>query len=245
MTAQNYGPQETWPQHQNKFWRGPLDEARKAGWSLRHLPTGHDWGFVSCPAGECTMQVDRTATGSETKALELRKDVRSCRHGHKNAGPGAGGGGGSKVAERRADCERLLTVAEQCLDGGEQHLADLTEHADAHDAFDHVAALTDQLEAAETTLEHVHAQLGRSLAAATDAALEAIDALGDEPDPADVAQAADEAAERIESAQALAGRLNRPGLRQPLDKRAAAASERVSALRAGLLALKERLGLPD
>src|SRR5262249_31870689 len=89
-------------------WRRALRQAREAGWTLKHLGAPHRFGVVVCPAGEHTFDVDSTARGSETKALEVPKLLRRCQHG----GPTTTG---SRVAERLERAQRLLDRAEQLI----------------------------------------------------------------------------------------------------------------------------------
>jgi hypothetical protein len=109
VTATDYGPDETWPQHQRPYWKVALRQARSAGWTLRYLGAPHWFGVVVCPTGEHQFSVDSTARGAETVAGEVPKLLRACPHGV--AAPG-----GSKTGPRRAECDRLLTRAEDLID---------------------------------------------------------------------------------------------------------------------------------
>jgi hypothetical protein len=66
MSAQRYGPDETWPTHQKPYWNKILAVACQAGWTLNYIDAPHRFGVASCPAGEHTFSVDKTASGGET-----------------------------------------------------------------------------------------------------------------------------------------------------------------------------------
>jgi hypothetical protein len=213
-----YGPDETWPDHQKPYWNVALKQARAAGWSL--TTGGHWFGVASCPSGEHTFGVDKTARGGETKALEVPKLLRSCQHGTPTTS-------GSKVAARRAECERMLTRAEELISIA---TADLRLAEQQQEAFAELDNLSVVLETAAATVNEV-------LAAAQDEALDRAAELEDAPDPVDIQTTLGEAEHSASNAAELAGKIRRPGVAGPLLARANAAKASIGALREGLATL--------
>lgn len=215
MSSDVYGPDETWPEHQKPYWNVALRQARAAGWSL--TTGGHWFGVVSCPSGEHTFGVDKTARGGETKALEVPKLLRSCQHGTPTAS-------GSKVALRRAECERMLTRAEELISIA---TADLRRAEQRHEAFAELDNLSVVVETADATVNEV-------LAAAQDEALDRAVGLEDAPDPAEIGTTLGEAELFAGNAAEVAGKIRRPGVAGPLLARANTA-------KASIVQLRERL----
>ena len=82
LVANLYGPDDTWPKHDEPDIRRALAEAQAAGWLLKH-PSGH-WGRVVCPAYKveyphCYVRVDHTPrTGPAVRAI--RRGLKNCEH---------------------------------------------------------------------------------------------------------------------------------------------------------------------
>lgn len=230
-----YGPEDTWPKHDKPFWNDALAVAREAGWSLVWLDAPHWWGRVECPTGEHTGLVDKTARGGETKANELKKDVRGCPHGT--------GGTGSKVRERESRCRDLLDQAEGLLDRAAEALLRVEGR---EEAFDQLALL----EAAQADVADAAASVeellgSRSFAEAIDAAWERAATYDDAPPPAAIADDLDTAEAVAVEAHTMAAKIKRSGLSDPLRKRAEEAKARVTSLRARLNEVQERTGPAD
>ena len=213
MSATDYSPDDTWPSHQKPHWKVALRQARSAGWTLRYLGAAHWFGVVVCPAGEHTFSVDSTARGAETIAKEVPKLLRACPHG-------GAGQGGSKVARRLAECDRLLAGAEQLIDMADGELV----RAEAKRA-----ALA-ELDRIELLLETAEASVDESLAAIQDEALERAAELDDAPEPELVAVTLVEATEAVDAATAVAVRIRRATVVDPLAERARRAAERIAGL---------------
>jgi hypothetical protein len=155
VTAQRYGPGDTWPSHQMPYWNKALGEARGAGWTLTHIDAPHLFGTVSCPAGEHTFSVDKTAQGGETKSKEAIKKIRWCQHGT--------GRGGSRVQERKEECIRLLGVADQLIAQAAEGLALAEAKQTAQENLDRLEVL---LQTATSNVEMVLADQEAALQAA-------------------------------------------------------------------------------
>jgi hypothetical protein len=218
-----YGPDETWPQHQKPFWKEVLTEARSAGWTLEYIGS-HRFGVVSCPGGEDgnrhTFKVDQTAVGGETKSLEARKRIRNCRHGSV--------ADGSKVRVRQAECERLLDQAERLINRADAGLA----RAEAAQA-----ALT-ELERIQAQLETADANLIAILREEWEWAERALDDSEDAPTPYAIAEDLDKAVAAVTEGEraAIVLKVRRPHLAAPLLGRARAAKLCIEGLRARLKA---------
>lgn len=218
VSAVVYGPGETWPEHQRPYWNVALKQARAAGWTF--TTGGHWFGVASCPAGEHTFGVDKTAKGGETKALEVPKLLRSCQHGMPTTS-------GSKVAARRAECERLLTRAEELISIA---AADLRLAEQRQEAFAELDNLSVVLDTADATVNEV-------LAAAQDEALDRAAELEDAPDSADIASTLGKAEQSAGNAAEVAAKIRRPGVAGPLLLRANTAKASIAELRERLTTL--------
>jgi len=212
VNATVYGPDETWPEHQKPFWNVALKQAREAGWTF--TTGGHWFGVVSCPAGEHTFNVDKTARGGETKAKEVPKQLRSCQHGTPATL-------GSKVAARRAECERLLLRAEDLISAAARDLWRAEQRQAAFTEFDRLRIV---LDTADATADEV-------LAAEQEQALERAADLEDAPGAADIARTLGDADVAAGEARDVAAKIRRQGIAVPLRTRAQAARSRVSELR--------------
>ena len=222
MSATRYGPEDTWPSHDKKHWREPLEQARQAGWTLTYIDAPHLFGPVMCPGGEHRFDVDKTARGSETKAKEALKKIRSC--GHPPPGP---------IQLRRDRSQQLLDIAEQIAQEVEQGLGGVQSQVDAFRALDRLEA---RLEAAAANLDEV---LQGELDQALEAAIEADDAA---PDPLDLEGRLDTATESVAEGESAAKSLrpDHPGVAKPLLERACKLSERITRLRGRLAAVQEQ-----
>ncbi|HJQ02730.1 MAG TPA: hypothetical protein VJ851_14105 [Jatrophihabitans sp.] len=210
-----FGPDAMWPSHQKPYWNDALKLARDAGWSF--TTGGHWFGVVSCPAGEHTFVVDKTARGGETKALEVPKLLRRCQHGNAVTD-------GSKVTARQAECERLLARAEELILTATNDVARAEEQQRAFAEWDRLNLV---LDTAEATVDEV-------LAATQEEALERVLALENVPGQAAIGLDLDEASQMLETAATLASKIRRPGIADPLRSRANDA-------KAGIAALRQRL----
>lgn len=216
--VREFGPDDTWPSHQKAYWRTALRQARTAGWTLRHLGSPHWFGVVLCPAGEHTFGVDSTARGAETIAAEVPKQLRACTHSV--AGPD-----GSKVAQRRAESERLLRRAEELVDMAAVHL----------DRAEQKKTVRAELDRLELLLNSAQLTVDESLLLAQDVALDRAVELDDSPGPEMVAGSLDEAEDT--AAAAIAVRIRRSTIAAPLLGRASRIRQRIAGLRAWLDAL--------
>jgi hypothetical protein len=257
----DFGPDETWPTHSKAHWRMPLQQARRAGWTLHFINAPHTWGVVECPATDTadkhTFKVDSTATGSAFFATEASKLVtRRCRHG---SATGAG-----KVQDRVARCEGLLARAEDLLGIAERKLETIEAHQATWGTVFDLDAQSEQLrlqiETAEATLGEALANasngddsLGSEEVAVLEAELVAVEtqlehelvvaaALGDPPAADSVEESLVGATADVGEAEKVAGALSkgRPSLAQPLAGRAALARARIRELRARLITFEER-----
>ena len=220
----SYAPTETWPEHQKPYWNEALAEARRAGWTLTYIGAPHKFGVVSCPQGEHTFLVDKTATGGETKSKEARKRIRTCRHGSVQDG--------SKVQAREAECKHLLDSADLLICDAE---AGLARAETQQDAWAELELLEVQLQTAELTVNE-------ALSAEQEAAWGGVLDVDDAPDPPEIAAVLDDAAAVVAQGEEIANVLGRgrPGLAKPLLRRAHRAESRIVDLRDRLRVLQER-----
>lgn len=248
MGAVDLGPEDAWPEHGKPWWRTALKKAREAGWSLHYIGAPHLYGQIRCPAGEHTATVDCTARGGETYAVAAETDVRECRHG-------TGGGPGSRVEERREAAAELLATAERLIDAARDGLDRIEANLDA---FEELARLALLLDTAAATVAHVSDgdPVGASepeeaegipdaLAALQEAALERAIALDDAPEPDEVDEWLEEAAQKTATAADVVAKIRRQGLAKPLRDRADAARSEISILQVRLNRLRERRGRHD
>jgi hypothetical protein len=221
VSVRKYGPDETWPSHDKKHWRGPLAEARLAGWTLTYVNAPHRFGIVSCPAGEHTFEVDKTAKGSETKAREARKKIRWCEH------PPVG-----SVKGQRDKSKNRLDIADDLATEVEQELPDAQAKQSAQEAIDRLEV---QLATATYNVDEV-------LRAVQDAALEAAIDVDGAPDPPALEAKLDDANAALTDGESTARSLGRghPGVARPLLERARNLHERIEVLRSRLTALQQR-----
>jgi hypothetical protein len=219
--ARKYGPDETWPSHEKKHWHEPLAEARLAGWTLTYVNAPHRFGIVSCPAGEHTFDVDKTAKGAETRAKESRKKIRRC--GHPPIGP---------VKDQQDKSENLLDVSDHIATEVEQGLSDAEAKQNAQEVL---GRLEVQLATATCNVDEV-------LSAEQDAALQAAVDADDAPDPPVLEAKLDDANAALTDGESTARSLGRghPGVARPLLERARNLHERIDVLRSRLTALQER-----
>jgi hypothetical protein len=215
VSVRVYGREERWPTHQRAYWHAPLDSARAAGWTLKHLDAPHRFGVVYCPSEECSFDVDKTARNAETKAKEASKKIWNCPHGSELA---------SDAEVRRERCRRLL--------GSAVHLADLAEaEMDAVATYQAVVAEVELLLAsAETTLDEVFREQQDDL-------LERIDGLDRPPSASVIAGHIDEAEQVTEQAVQLLPRRSRATAVTSLYEQATQIRTRIAGLRRRLEAL--------
>jgi len=218
MSVTVYAPDMTWPEHQKPHWSRALRQARKAGWTLKHMGAPHRFGVVVCPAGEHTFDVDSTARGSETKALEVPKLLRRCQHGGLTTT-------GSRVAERLERARRLLDRAEQLISIASEDLERVEARHAALAELDRVELL---LAAADTTVDEV-------LAAAQEEALEQAAELEDAPGAGVIAETLDRAEAAADEAAVVVRQIRRAGPAGELTTRAETAKARIRALRVRLV----------
>jgi hypothetical protein len=221
VSVRKYGPDETWPSHEKKHWHSPLTEARLAGWTLTYVDAPHRFGIVSCPAGEHTFEVDKTARGSETKAREARKKIRWCEH--PPVGP---------VKGQRDKSKNLLDIADDLATEVEQELPNAEAKQSAQEALDRL----------EVQLATAAYNVDEALRAAQDAALEAAIEVDDAPDPPVLEAKLDDATAAVTDSESTARSLDRghPGVARPLLERAKNLHERIEVLRSRLTALQQR-----
>jgi|SRR5215475_3330475 len=217
MSVTVYGPSMTWPGHQKPHWRRALRQAREAGWTLKHLGAPHRFGVVVCPAGEHTFDVDCTARGSETKALEVPKLLRRCEHGEPTAT-------GPRVAERLERAWRLLDRAEQLISIA---LEDLERVEARHAALAELDRVELLLAAADATVDEV-------LAAAQEEALERAAELADAPGAGVIAETLDRAEAAVNEATVVVRQIRRARPAGELRIRAETAKVRIDMLRVRL-----------
>ncbi len=225
MSAQRYGPDDTWPSHQKPYWNKALAEARQAGWTLTFVDAPHNFGVVSCPAGEHTFGVDQTAVGGETKSKEAIKKIRWCQHGS--------GQSGSKVRARQLATAQLLDAADKIIGCVEQGLTIAEAKQDAQEDLDRLEL---QLRTATSNVEEV-------LLAEQEAALQAAIDVDQAPDPETLSAELDDATATIKRGESVAKALKvgRPTLARPLLDRAKEAHGRIGVLQDRLDALRERI----
>jgi hypothetical protein len=217
VSVVEYGPDDTWPSHPKPYWKVALKQARSAGWTLRYLGSPHWFGVVVCPDGEHTFGVDSTARGAETKAAEVPKLLRSCPYSAVRSGA-------SKVAQRTAEALGLLVRAEDLVDQAAEYLGRAEDRR-------FVLAEIDRL---ELLLDTAQLTVDESLLIAQDEALDRAVGLEDAPSPTVVAAALDDAEETTDAAAAIAVRIRRATLAEPLIERAVRIRHRIASLRARL-----------
>jgi hypothetical protein len=208
------------------YWNKALNEAREARWTLTYIDAPHTFGSVSCPAGEHTFSVDKTAKGGETKSKEALKKIRWCQHG-----PGQGG---SKVRARQQECIQWLDVADQLIAVAEKGLTLAEAKQGAQEDLDRLEL---QLRTATSNVEKV-------LSAEQEAALEAAIDVDGAPEPETLSAALDEAIATVVHGESVAKALKagRPALAKPFLERASGARMRIGELGSRLTALQERIG---
>ncbi len=223
MNSRTYGPAQTWPTHQKPYWNKALGEARNAGWTLTYIDAPHSFGSVSCPAGEHTFSVDKTARGGETKAKEAIKKIRWC--------PDSTAEPGSKVRSRQRECERLLAVAEELITIAEDGLTAAVEKQAAQHELDRIELL---LQTANSNLSEILAEQEAALLAALE--------VDYAPKPAGISATLEDAREKVQHGESVARTLSagRPNLAAPLLHRARQAYARIDGLSAPLGTLQER-----
>lgn len=225
MSAPKYGPDDTWPAHQKPHWNAALAEARQARWTLTFVNAAHNFGVVSCPAGEHTFGVDQTARGGETKSKEAIKRIRNCQHGS--------GQGVSKVRARQQECARLLDVADELIAAAAEGLAMAEAKQGAQEDLDR---LDIQLQTATSNIDEV-------MRAEEEAVLQAAIDVDDAPEPAALSAVLDNAAATVTQGESVANALKvgRPALAKPHLMRAGKSRLRIDELRRRLTALQQRI----
>lgn len=225
VNAQKYGPDDTWPSHQKPFWNKALAEARRVGWTLTHVDAPHNFGVVSCPAGEHAFGVDKTAVGGETKSKEAMKKIRWCQHGM--------GQSGSKVRARQQECVQLLDVAEELIAAAAERLTIAEAKQGAQEDLDRLEL---QLQTAASNVREI-------LLTEQEAALLAAIEVDHAPEPAVVSATLDDATVAVQRSESVAKALSvgRPKLAKPLLERAKEARTSIDGLNARLAALRERI----
>lgn len=206
-----YGPDEPWPRHQKQHWREALKQARDAGWTLHHLGAPHRFGIVKCPEGEHTFAVGSTARNSETHARQVPKRLRACRHGSTRL---------TRPAAREAECTKLLDRADELI-------------RRASDDLCLAQALTmarADCDAIESMLDSADANLDEVVALHDDASARVVE-LEDAPGAHDIAETLDDAADAIEAAAGLAGKVRRAAAVASVKGRIEAAKQQVARLR--------------
>lgn len=158
------GPDDTWPRHQEGYWREALEVARVGRWRLKYLGAAHTYGYVSCPSGEHERKVGQTARNNETKAKELIKAVRTCERRGCGIDP-------ADAAAQRARINQLLEAAEQILTQAEAGLDLLERRQEADRRLERTDALRLQLQTAKATVEAALTE--EAIAELEDQALEA------------------------------------------------------------------------
>jgi hypothetical protein len=221
VSAPRYGSDDTWPSHDKKHWHDPLAEARRSGWILTYVNAPHRFGVVSCPAGQHTFEVDKTAKGSETKAKEALKKIRWCEH--LPEGP---------ARDQRDKSHELLGVAGQLAAEVEQGLVMAEAKQDAQEVLDRLEI---QLTTAACNVEEV-------LPAEEEAALQAAIEVDDAPDPPVLAEKLNDATAAVTCGESVVKsvKTGHPGVAKPLLDRAGELRVRIGTLRSRLAALQER-----
>lgn len=223
--SRKYGPNDTWPRHQKRYWNEALDAARAAEWTLNYVDAPHRFGVVLCPGGNDgnrhSFKVDKTAVGGETKSREAQKPIRACQHGPATTG--------SKVRVRKEECERLLDEAERLISVADARVSVAEARAAAWADLERIEA---QLETAEANVAEV---LRQEQGEAWQAAIDADDA----PAPDSIFATLDDAVTAVIDSESVAARLeaSRPHLAMPLIGRAREARVRIAELRERLAAL--------
>jgi len=214
MSATEYGPNDTWPTHQKPYWNDALKAAREAGWRL--TTGGHTFGKLSCPTGEHTLSVDRTARGGETKAKEVPKRLRQCQHGAVLPT--------SKVPARKAECELLLARAGELIASAEDDLWRVEQQQHALADLERLALI---LETADLNVDEV-------LLSAQDEAIDRAAKLEDAPSQHAIASVIDDASGVLVQAEMVAELIRKAAVSGPLTARATALKACIRALRARL-----------
>lgn len=212
-----YGPDNTWPRHQKPYWKRVMAEARLAGWTLEYLDAPHAFGTVSCPSGEHTFMVDKTARGGESASVLARKLVRRCTHR-----PAAD----AATRARQEECARLLDEAGQLIASADTGLAMAETH---QDAWDDLERLEIQLRTASETTAKV---LRTELHAAWSSAIASDEA----PSVSEIASTLDDATSAMARGKSEAASLKLT----ELVSRARGYLRQVDMLRRRLAALRER-----
>lgn len=167
-----YGPDEDWPTHPRSHWRRTLKVARDADWHLRKYD-GHAFGKIACrakpdayeAADVCVVNVDSTAEGAETIALEAQQRIRLCPH--KTETPVD-----SQADSPVVKAQQKLKDAGRFLDGAERLIAHANAWREAQDALDRAEAFDqaeDRIADAELLLEYALAEEQSAAGAAREA----------------------------------------------------------------------------
>lgn len=205
-----------------------MEQAQAAGWTLHHHGAAHQFGTLVCPAGEGdphrhTFKIDGTASGSTFWAMEASKTVtKKCQHGTVTSG--------SKVKDRQAECERLLSGAEELLVKVSNGLDQVERYQEAVAVL---AQLDMQLEAAEATVQEA---LAADQEQAQDDALQAAYDADGAPSVEDLDRDLAAAEDAVTESNEVAGKLrrSRETLARPLFERGSACLARITELRVRL-----------
>jgi len=148
-----FGPGDTWPEHPDPSYRGPLRYAQEARWDLLKYE-GHSWGRLVCnrtrsKGNRCEILILRSAKGGESFALGIRTKIDGCPHG-KGRKRITSAERAAAADERLDEAERLVKAARRCLDSqtkleGAAELLSLAEKAvESADAVLTDAVMLDQ-----------------------------------------------------------------------------------------------------
>jgi hypothetical protein len=171
-------PDEEWPRHTHAEWRITLDVARQHGWFLK--PAGHRFGILVClltdgDRAHHKFPIDRTASGTEDFAKDVRQKIKSCTHR-------ATGLHESPVDQANILLDaaaRLLNAVEECLSGMETR-------SHAEDLLNEACVRIEEIEVLEARFEEIAVRSaegqGRVDAGVVSARAEGLD-LGDPPRP--------------------------------------------------------------
>jgi len=173
---------QTWPEHSDPNYHGPLRYARKAEWTLLKYD-GHSWGRVVChenlPHGQrCEILILRSANGGEAFALGVKSKIDGCPHGK--------GRKKTSRADRLNAAETQLDEAETLVQAARRCIDSQTKQAGAQELL---ALAEDAIGSAESALLDQAAELESDSIVDYELAIEMADAAGFpedfpvEPDP--------------------------------------------------------------
>jgi hypothetical protein len=230
-----FGTADSWPRHQEGYWRAALDVARAGRWQLKYLGAAHTYGYVSCPSGEHERKIGQTARNNETKAKELIKAVGMCDRRGCGIDP-------SDAVAQRARIREMLETARQIVVQAESGLGLLEQRHEANLELERLQSLRVQLETAAASVDAALTE--EQISELEDQALEA--AVAAEGPGADELRAGLEGA----SGQATQAGSEAAKLRPPTDaasarQEAEALAERIRRAGTRLEGLQERFRAAD